>query len=1126
MLRTRVFASPLSLLLLAGLSACLAAPDEGEGGAETTSLAAARGAPTILGTASQAADIELDEPDPSFSSTPRGFGTMTGRLPGTNTTVAGVRLLAHSVRVTLRDGFARTEIEEEFANDTDRVLEGRYVFPLPPDASLSRLALWVNEDLVEGEMVERERAARIFQGIVDDTVRPRDPALLEWTRGSSFSLKIFPMPAHKTRKVLLAYDEVLHVEGGRARYTYPLSLGGDRAVTMDDFRIHITVEDARGMQAEAKVLGHPATLRTEEGRLEADFQAEKFVPKGDFILEYPRPTSEVLPVAVEGGDNGKTGFYSLRIPVAPPVDTLTRAPRNEKIFVIDASHGITKEGLAAEVAVTEGILRRLGSDDRFSVLLCDSACTSYPLRGLAAPLPETLAEASRFLHERAPFGASDAANALVEGLSRVSAEGHGQILYFGDGAPSAGELKVDTIAARVKSKLEEKRAELRFFGAGPSIDEMVLGGLAETLSASYERLATGETLARRAAAISKSLASPLLSGVHLELPPGFSDVYPRHIPALRVGEELVVVGRFAGATGSESETVRLSGSIEGEPLTWSHKLGFSAAPGGERNMLARRWATARIQELGQRSDDAAAKETIDLSLRFHVQSRLTSLLVLENDSMFAAFGIPRTQGKGALSAAAEMGAKSDFGGKADTIGEAFGPGGLGLSGVGEGGGGIGQGFGAGHGRLGGDHKSSSPRVRMGGTTVSGRLPPEIVQRIVRQNFGRFRLCYENGLRSNPGLAGRVTIRFVIGRDGAVTAASNGGSDLPDANVIACIQRAFANLAFPQPEGGIVTVTYPIMFSSGNDSPVRSPSSSPWPPPGSGIDVPRSWIGKGEETWRDAGKDTLARLAKDVLATPESRRARESLITSMLARGRFEEAYREAQTYVSLDPDRARPHELVAQSAGALGQFSQALSALDAEAELDPLNADMHRRAARAFEAALDEKRACAHFRAWAELRPNDEDATFESLRCSARVLGERDAALAAIAAMKNPAKRFVTLREALEKGELPAYKAGEPGGERISAKLTCAEGVEGCPRVLLLDPAGRIISPLTPSAGRSGATWIALPWASSGTYRVLVTGGLEGARGELVVRLDDITKKFEVSGGEGARTAAIVSVAE
>lgn len=170
----------------------------------------------------------------------------------------------------------------------------------------------------------------------------------------------------------------------------------------------------------------------------------------------------------------------------------------------------------------------------------------------------------------------------------------------------------------------------------------------------------------------------------------------------------------------------------------------------------------------------------------------------------------------------------------DEIGDAYGAGGLGLSGIGEGGGGrgegiglgsigtighgagtgTGQGFGAGHGRLGGSHKTSAPKVRMGATTVSGRLPKEVIQRIVRQNYGRFRLCYEKGLAANPSLEGRVSVRFVINRNGSVSNVSNGGSSMPDSNVVNCTVRAFYGLSFPKPEGGIVTVTYPIMFAPG------------------------------------------------------------------------------------------------------------------------------------------------------------------------------------------------------------------------------------------------------------------------------------------------------------------------
>jgi hypothetical protein len=175
-----------------------------------------------------------------------------------------------------------------------------------------------------------------------------------------------------------------------------------------------------------------------------------------------------------------------------------------------------------------------------------------------------------------------------------------------------------------------------------------------------------------------------------------------------------------------------------------------------------------------------------------------------------------------------------------SIDEAFGAGGLGLTGAGEGGGksgegiglgfigtighgsgtGVGQSFGPGgggshHGHVAPSHAPRAPVLRVGVTTINGQLPAEVIQRIVRQNYGRFRLCYEGGLRNNPALQGRVEVRFVIGRDGAVSSVSNGNSDLPDARAVECVVKAYYGLSFPQPEGGIVTVVYPIMFSPGD-----------------------------------------------------------------------------------------------------------------------------------------------------------------------------------------------------------------------------------------------------------------------------------------------------------------------
>lgn len=115
-------------------------------------------------------------------------------------------------------------------------------------------------------------------------------------------------------------------------------------------------------------------------------------------------------------------------------------------------------------------------------------------------------------------------------------------------------------------------------------------------------------------------------------------------------------------------------------------------------------------------------------------------------------------------------------------------------------------------------------------SVSGRLEPAIIQRVVRSRFDDFRRCYEASLVKDPNLTTRVGVRFVIGRNGKVPniaarpthvngAAPDGASAAHELakEVAACVESAFRTLTFPQPRGGIVTVSYPIVFSSAGEN---------------------------------------------------------------------------------------------------------------------------------------------------------------------------------------------------------------------------------------------------------------------------------------------------------------------
>lgn len=95
--------------------------------------------------------------------------------------------------------------------------------------------------------------------------------------------------------------------------------------------------------------------------------------------------------------------------------------------------------------------------------------------------------------------------------------------------------------------------------------------------------------------------------------------------------------------------------------------------------------------------------------------------------------------------------------------------------------------------------------------VNGYLPPEVVDRIVVQNRGRFDQCFEEGRERDPSLTGVVDVKLIIGRDGAVARTFDGGSTLPDGAVVACVARAMLGLSFPQPDGGIAPFVYRFRF---------------------------------------------------------------------------------------------------------------------------------------------------------------------------------------------------------------------------------------------------------------------------------------------------------------------------
>lgn len=104
-----------------------------------------------------------------------------------------------------------------------------------------------------------------------------------------------------------------------------------------------------------------------------------------------------------------------------------------------------------------------------------------------------------------------------------------------------------------------------------------------------------------------------------------------------------------------------------------------------------------------------------------------------------------------------------------------------------------------------------PALKFRELNVKGRLPPEVVQRVVRQASIRLRTCYVSALAHDGSMETTLTTTFVIDAHGSTKQVAS-KSPMPDKAFVPCANKVFAALSFPVPEAGTVAAGVTIAFT--------------------------------------------------------------------------------------------------------------------------------------------------------------------------------------------------------------------------------------------------------------------------------------------------------------------------
>ena len=548
----------------------------------------------------------------------------------------------HRVKIAVRDQVANVRIDQAFRNTGRGSLEVTYVFPIPVGASLSGFAMVVDGKRIEGQVLSAEEARRIYQDIVR---RKRDPALLEYVGQGMFRTRVFPIPPGRAREVVMTYTQVLKKDNSLVELLYPLSTEKYSHHKLRECTIDVSIQSGQAIKAVYCPTHEVRITRMGDHQATCSYAARNVKPDRDFQLFYHlSPESVGASVVAYKPSLGQPGFFLLLASASVQLGREDIQPKNV-ILVLDRSGSMSDNRKIDQAkAALRFVLNSLNPKDRFGLVSYNSSVDVFQPR-LVDYTPHTRDAALDYVSKLTAAGGTNILDALVGALGMVERGGRPNIVVFlTDGLPTVGERDPDKIVRAVAKANRgsahgervpgEAAARIFTFGVGYDVNTKLLGKVADDNRGYAEYVRPNESIEVKVSSLYAKIQNPVLTDLGLTFPGvRVFDVYPRRLPDLFQGSQLVVLGRYESGG---RVPVCLSGRRRGRSWKFVYELDLPRmTERTELAFVARLWASQKIGylldqiRLHGRSDEVV-KEIVNLATDYGIVTEYTSFLVRED----------------------------------------------------------------------------------------------------------------------------------------------------------------------------------------------------------------------------------------------------------------------------------------------------------------------------------------------------------------------------------------------------------------------------------------------------------------------------------------------------------------
>jgi Ca-activated chloride channel homolog len=525
-------------------------------------------------------------------------------------------MLDSRIDVTVRGPIVETVVVQRFRNTSDRPTEATYIFPLPPDAAVSAMAMQIGALTIRAAIERRDDAQRRYEAAV---AAGAAAALLDQERPDVFTQTVSAIPPRGIVEVTLRYDTVARYQAGTWELVLPMvvapryvpgtasgraTTGSGRSPDTDRApdASRVTPAGAPGAGGATAIAIHfvdePSELTSpthELGGTRSDATLSDPRSDHDAIVRWRTPAPAAGWIERDG-DGGVAAVVVEAPAAAPPRKTPLRV-----ILAIDRAATTRGDADAIQRPLVRALFGALDRNDRVRVIGSDAFAWNAP-------------EDNRKAVERA-WAMPAAAFDLTRVLETAQPEGATIVLV------SDGLVADDPAAIAAARRLG---VPIHAIGIGPAPARATLSQLAAATGGTVRFAVAGDDIPALARAVLADAATALVPLTVTWGTLAAFEVEPAVLPRLGSGQAVLVLARVKRV---QAANARARGELFAfEALAPARPLDGATTTHGP---LARRWGRERLGDLLARKHDRNA--VTSFALRYGLVSPYTSLVAIGSE---------------------------------------------------------------------------------------------------------------------------------------------------------------------------------------------------------------------------------------------------------------------------------------------------------------------------------------------------------------------------------------------------------------------------------------------------------------------------------------------------------------